>query len=95
MQRVIRKNKRKVARQKRLESYINPIEQAREYQWIMQEESLSQSQLAAKLGISRTRVNQYLTLLKLPEERQTEILIHDKKQMISERKLRKTLLSQL
>ncbi|MCK5083800.1 MAG: helix-turn-helix domain-containing protein, partial [Candidatus Omnitrophica bacterium] len=88
-------NKRQVARHKRQESCINPIEQAREYQRIMQEESLSQSQLAAKLGISRTRVNQYLTLLKLPEERQTEILIHDKKQMISERKLRKTLLSQL
>jgi len=54
----------------------------------MQTEGLNQSQLAEKLGISRVRVNQYLALLKLPEERQAEILKHGKERMITEQKLR-------
>ncbi|MCK5617671.1 hypothetical protein KAR91_88215 [Candidatus Pacearchaeota archaeon] len=54
----------------------------------MQTEGLNQSQLAAKLGVSRVRVNQFLALLKLPEERQSEILEYGKKQMITERSLR-------
>ena len=58
----------------------------------MQTEGISQSQLAEKLGISRVRVNQYLALLKLPEEQQTEILEYGKERMITERELRNPLL---
>jgi len=80
-------------RKKRQESYVNPIEQAREYQQIMQKEGITQSQLADKLGVSRVRVNQYLALLRLPEGRLTEILKHGKEKMITERILRKRCVS--
>ena len=90
LQRVIRENKRKLARQKRQESHVNPIAQALEYQRIMQEEGFTQSQLAKKLEMSRVRVTQILNLLKLPEERQVYILQNGKKK-ITERNLRKTL----
>ena len=75
--------------QKHIDAYVNPIDRAIEYQRMMQEEKITQSQLAVKIGVSRTRVNQYLALLKLPEERQTEILKYGKRQMITERELRK------
>jgi len=88
-QKVTRISKRKMARQNRQNSYVNPVTLAREYQQIMQEEGLTQSQLAAKLGVSRVRVNQYIALLKLPEERQAEILKYSKKRIITERELRR------
>jgi transcriptional regulator with XRE-family HTH domain len=54
----------------------------------MQEENLSQNQLARKLGISRVRVSQLLSLLKLPADQQKYILEYEKKEMITERSLR-------
>ena len=68
-----------------VESYENPIEKAREFQRLMQEENLNQGQLARKLGISRVRVCQLLSLLKLPEEQQKYILEYGKMGMITER----------
>ena len=57
-----------------VQAYENPIEKALEFQRILQEESLNQNQLARKLGISRVRVCQLLSLLKLPEDQQKYIL---------------------
>jgi len=54
----------------------------------MQEENLNQNQLARKIGISRVRTTQVLSLLKLPQERQEYILRHGKDEMITERSLR-------
>ena len=87
-QKVKRISKRKLARQKRQESYVNPIKQALKYQRMILEEKLNQSQLANKLGISRVRVNQYLALLKLPKDHQQYILEYGKEQMITERSIR-------
>ncbi|MFH1777328.1 MAG: winged helix-turn-helix transcriptional regulator [Candidatus Omnitrophota bacterium] len=57
----------------------------------MEDDRISQNQLAKKLGISRVRVNQILNLLKLPKEKQDYILKHGKDEMVTERKLRKIL----
>ena len=54
----------------------------------MEDEGLSQSQLAKKLKISRVRVNQ---ILKLPPEKQDYILNYGKEEQITERNLRKVL----
>ncbi len=91
LERVKTISKRTLQHQKHLDSYVNPIKRAQEYLRIMQEERITQSQLAEKLGVSRVRVNQYLALLKLPEERQTTILKHGKEEMITERTLRKVI----
>lgn len=84
-------SKRKLQHQNHINSYVNPIKQAKAYQEVMQEENLNQNQLAKKLGISRVRVNQVLNLLKLPEDQQKYVLEHGKKEMITERQLRKGL----
>jgi ParB/RepB/Spo0J family partition protein len=73
-----------------VESYENPIEKAMEYERIMKDESLTQSALAEKMGISRVRINQYLNLLKIPKERIDYILENGKRKIITERQLRKT-----
>ena len=54
----------------------------------MEDEGLSQSQLAKKLKISRVRVNQ---ILKLPPEKQDYILNYGKEEQITERNLQKVL----
>jgi DNA-binding transcriptional regulator LsrR (DeoR family) len=59
----------------------------------MSAEDLNQSQLATKLGISRVRVNQYLALLKLPQDEIEYILENGKDEIITERTLRKTIIS--
>ena len=58
---------------------------------MLKEESLSKNQLADKLGISRVRVTQMLSLLKLPKKMQDYVLKHGMDEMITERKLRKVL----
>src|SRR3989339_894043 len=69
-------------------SYQNPLEKTIEFERIMKAEILSQSALAKKLGISRVRINQYLSLLKFPKDRQHEILQYGKERIITERSLR-------
>ncbi len=55
---------------------------------MLKEQGLTQSQLAAKLGISRVRVTQILNLLKLPQEQQNYIIAKGKEKQITERGLR-------
>ena len=88
LQRVIRKNRRKIVRQKRLDSYINPLNKALAFKEMMEKEGLNQSQLGKKLGISRVRVSQILGLLRLSREQQDYILKYGKEEMVTERKLR-------
>ncbi|MCK5015355.1 MAG: helix-turn-helix domain-containing protein [Candidatus Omnitrophica bacterium] len=88
LERVKKISKRKLARQKRKESYVNPITQAMDYKRMMKEENLSQIELARELGISRVRVTQYLNLLKLPKARLDHIMRNGEKQKITERSLR-------
>ncbi|HPL96744.1 MAG TPA: hypothetical protein PKY71_04300 [Smithellaceae bacterium] len=71
-----------------LESYQNPLEKAMEFERIMKAENLTQSGLAEKLDISRVRVSQYLSLLKLPQEKIEYILKNGKTKFITERALR-------
>ena len=71
-----------------VQAYENPIEKALEFQLIMQEENLNQNQLARKLKISRVRVCQLLSLLKLPEDQQEYVLKYGREKIITERKLR-------
>ncbi|MCK5707631.1 MAG: hypothetical protein KAI43_08260 [Candidatus Aureabacteria bacterium] len=73
-----------------VEAYENPIQKALGYKKIMEEENLNQNQLAKKLKISRVRVCQLLSLLKLPEDQQKYILEYGKEKMITERQLRKS-----
>ncbi|MCK5214498.1 MAG: hypothetical protein KAR05_04015, partial [Candidatus Omnitrophica bacterium] len=68
--------------------YKNPIEKALGFKRIMMDENLNQNQLARKLEISRVRVCQLLSLLKLPEDQQTHILKYGKEEIITERSLR-------
>jgi len=75
-----------------VESYENPIEKAIEYDRMMKEEKLSQSALAEKLGVSRVRVYQYMSLLKLPQKKIEYILKNGKQEMITERHLRPVML---
>jgi hypothetical protein len=71
-----------------VESYQNPMEKAMEFEQIMKAENITQSALAEKLGISRVRVSQYLSLLKLPQQKIEYILENGKNKMITERSLR-------
>ncbi len=87
-QKVKRISKRKIARQKRENEYVNPIERAQKYQKMIKEQGLNQSKLAKKLNISKIRIHQILSLLKFPKEQQDYILQNGKKQIITERKLR-------
>ena len=71
-----------------MRDYVNPIEKALEFQRMMKEENLNQNQLARKLKISRVRVCQLLSLIKLPEDQQKYVLEYGKSKMITERSLR-------
>lgn len=84
-------NQREMRHHLYIESYVNPISRAREYERILKEEALSQSQLAQKISVSRVRITQFLNLLKLPQEKQEYILNNGKAEMITERTLRKNL----
>ena len=70
-------------------SYVNPILKAREYEKMLEHEGMTQSQIARNLGVSRTRINQFLNLLKLPLEKQEYILLYGKEKKITEYKLTK------
>jgi transcriptional regulator with XRE-family HTH domain len=71
-----------------MESYVNPILKAREFESILKDQNLTQSQLAEKLGISRVRVTQILNLLKLPQGQQDYSIANGKEKQITERQLR-------
>ncbi|HBG61969.1 MAG TPA: hypothetical protein DDX37_09095 [Candidatus Omnitrophica bacterium] len=49
----------------------------------MKSENLTQTALAEKLGISRVRISQYLSLLKLPQEKIKYILKYGKYEIIT------------
>jgi ParB-like chromosome segregation protein Spo0J len=73
-------------------AYRSPIIQAREIARAIQLKQLSQGQMAKKLGCSLSRVSQMLHLLKLHEEKQTEIEAlgdHWNRRVVTERGLRK------
>ena len=76
-----------------LNSYVNPIVRAKEYLELLKKEGLTQAQLAQMVGVSRVRITQFLNLLKLPKEKQNYILKHGKEKWITERTLRKGLIS--
>ena len=88
LERVKKISKRTLQHQKHMDSYVNPILRAREYESMLKEQGLTQSQLAAKLSISRVRVTQILNLLKLPQEQQNHIIENGKEEQITERQLR-------
>lgn len=88
LERVKKISKRAIQHQKHLDSYVNPILKAREYETILKEQGLTQNQLAEKLGISRVRVTQILNPLKLPQEQQNYIIENGKQRQITERQLR-------
>ena len=81
--------KRDVKHCEYLHSYVNPILKAREYKKLLEQEGMTQSQIARNLGVSRTRINQVLNLLKLAPEKQEYILLHGKEKKITEYKLTK------
>jgi len=49
--------------------------------------------LAKRLGVSRVRITQFLNLLKLPKEEQNYILKYEKETFITERTIRKGVIS--
>ena len=53
---------------------LNPIEEARGYQRLMEEFGLTQEEVAQKVGKSRTAVANTLRLLRLPEDIQEDLL---------------------
>lgn len=58
---------------------------------MMQKEGMTQATLARRLGISRARVNQWLSLLRLPKGEKKRILEmgdHWGSRILTERKLR-------
>ena len=85
-------------RSKRKKTYRNPLIYAQELAEEIRREGLTQAELALKHGISRARVNQWLSLLKLPGKEIRRILsIGDNwdRRLVTERGLRKTLRSGL
>lgn len=76
---------------KNKKTYRNPIIYAQELQNEMRREGLTQAELARKLGISRARVNQWLSLLLLSEGEKKRIqAMGDNwdRRVVSERSLR-------
>jgi hypothetical protein len=76
---------------KPIKTYRNPVIYAQELAGEMSREGLSQAELARKHGISRARVNQWLSLLKLPKKETRRILAmgdHWGSRILTERKLR-------
>ncbi|MCK4807534.1 MAG: hypothetical protein KAT09_07795 [Candidatus Aegiribacteria sp.] len=83
---------------KPLRTYRNPIFFAQELAEEMSREGLSQADLARKRGISRARVNQWLSLLQLPEREIRRILAMGdswERRLLTERGLRMILRSSL
>jgi len=79
---------------KPLKTYRNPIIYAQELADEMSRDGLSQATLARKHGISRARVHQWLSLLRLPEKEKMRLLAMGDdwdRQLITERQLRKRL----
>ncbi len=52
---------------------LNPVEQAKAFKMLMDEFSLTQEQVAKKVGKERSTVANFLRLLKLPEEIQRDV----------------------
>ncbi len=76
---------------KNKKTYRNPIIYAQELAEEMRREGLTQAELARKHGISRTRVNQWLSLLKLPNKETRRILAMGdlwERRLVTERNLR-------
>ncbi|MDD5529504.1 MAG: hypothetical protein PHX21_05680 [bacterium] len=68
--------------------YLNPMQLALEYKKCITDEQMdSQTKLAKKFGVSRTRITQILNLLKLAPEIQQYILTQNNLN-ITEKKLR-------
>ena len=73
--------------------FRNPLVVAMELAQEMRREGITQAELARKHGISRARVNQWLSLLKLPEGERKRILSmgdHWERRVVTERRLRIT-----
>jgi DNA-binding transcriptional regulator YiaG len=73
-------------------TYRSPIIYAMELKEVMRREDLSQAELARKHGISRARVNQWFSLLRLPVKVKRGILVMGdnwERQLLTERGLRK------
>jgi ParB family chromosome partitioning protein len=47
---------------------LNPIEEARAYEWLLQDYGLSQEEVATRVGKERSTITNTLRLLKLPAE---------------------------
>ena len=76
---------------KPLKTYRNPIVFAQELAEEMSREGLSQADLARKHGISRARVNQWLSLLRLPLAEKRQVLAmgdYWNRRLVTERQLR-------
>lgn len=74
-------------------TYRNPLIMAQELADDMNREGLTQSELARNQGLSRARVNQWLSLLKLPKKEIRCILVMEdcwSRQLITERQLRRS-----
>lgn len=72
-------------------TYRNPLIFAMELNAEMDREGLTQAELARKHGISRARVNQWVALLKMPENKKRRIIAmgdYWNRQIITERELR-------
>ena len=82
---------------KPIRTHRNPLILAREWDKMLRSgEYASQTALARKVGVSRTRVNQFLRLLKLPQEIQQSVIEMGgplPSREITERKLRALLVS--
>ena len=73
-------------------TYRNPIIYAQELQEEMKRGGLTQTELARKHGLSRARVNQWLSLLKLPKREIRRIHAmgdHWEQRLVTERSFRK------
>lgn len=78
-------------------TYRNPVIFALELKKEMSREGLTQVELARKHGLSRARVNQWLSLQKLPEKKIRQILAmgdYWDRRLVTERGLRRLLRSQ-
>lgn len=53
---------------------LNPIEEARAYEMLVEEVGLSQEQVAARVGRDRSTISNYLRLLQLPEKVQAALV---------------------
>jgi len=73
-------------------TYRNPLVVAMEMAEEMRREGITQAELARKHDVSRARVNQWLSLLKLPAGERKRILAmgdHWERRVVTEREMRK------